>query len=293
MLPPAQDQLLLRLVKDFHVCCQISVIWTAEFFLHLLAWLLVMNFNQFQKKTALTFHMICALHFLFMFSDLLPSTSSPKFSTFSMFYNNKIHRSSFCHLPILMSILSAKKKDLRPCPPSDLRQTKSLQVLFFFLEDISFALYQVPTTIQKKLRLKTKRDLQKLSLSLILNIVQLMFTCSLSKSLPFFICLFGLTLLKDFHLENHKSLRALCGSPFYTSKNIVFYRYEYQEDQSLIGEDQFAYDADWLNNQLKSCLEFWRGEREPSYAAEEERWKCNFCSFYSQCPANSKLDPPS
>ncbi|XP_027086628.1 exonuclease V, chloroplastic isoform X2 [Coffea arabica] len=70
-------------------------------------------------------------------------------------------------------------------------------------------------------------------------------------------------------------------------------RYEYQEDQSLIGEDQFAYDADWLNNQLKSCLEFWRGEREPSYAAEEERWKCNFCSFYSQCPANSKLDPPS
>lgn len=70
-------------------------------------------------------------------------------------------------------------------------------------------------------------------------------------------------------------------------------RYEWQEDLSLIGEDLFAYDADWLNNQLKSCLEFWLGEREPRYAPEEERWKCNFCSFYSQCPANSNLDPPS
>ncbi|KAL3518342.1 hypothetical protein ACH5RR_020931 [Cinchona calisaya] len=70
-------------------------------------------------------------------------------------------------------------------------------------------------------------------------------------------------------------------------------RYEWQEDQSLIGEDQFAYDADWLNNQLKFCLEFWLGEREPSYTPEEERWKCKVCSFYSQCQVNSNTDPPS
>ncbi|CAI9105167.1 OLC1v1004029C1 [Oldenlandia corymbosa var. corymbosa] len=64
-------------------------------------------------------------------------------------------------------------------------------------------------------------------------------------------------------------------------------RYELQEDQSLIGEDQFEYDGDWLDSQLTSCLEFWRGERDPHYAPEEERWKCRFCKFSSLCPVNA------
>lgn len=67
-------------------------------------------------------------------------------------------------------------------------------------------------------------------------------------------------------------------------------RYEYQPDNSVLGEDQFAYDFDWLKKQINSCLEFWRGEREASYTPEEERWKCRFCQFASVCPVNTKLE---
>jgi exonuclease V len=68
-------------------------------------------------------------------------------------------------------------------------------------------------------------------------------------------------------------------------------RYEFQKDNSLLGEDQFAFDSDWLKNQIQGCLEFWLGEREACYTPEEERWKCRFCQFASICPANTDPDP--
>lgn len=68
-------------------------------------------------------------------------------------------------------------------------------------------------------------------------------------------------------------------------------RYELQEDQSLLGEDQFPYDGDWLDIQVKRCLEFWLGKREPTYAPEDEQWKCKYCSFSSDCPGNANLEP--
>ncbi|KAL5549194.1 hypothetical protein UlMin_004425 [Ulmus minor] len=43
-----------------------------------------------------------------------------------------------------------------------------------------------------------------------------------------------------------------------------------QQDNSLLGEYQFAYDLAWLQNQIRGCLEFWRGQREASYTPEEE-----------------------
>ncbi|XP_070018688.1 exonuclease V, chloroplastic-like isoform X1 [Nicotiana tabacum] len=64
-------------------------------------------------------------------------------------------------------------------------------------------------------------------------------------------------------------------------------RYELQEDQSLLGEDQFEYDLNWVKGQIKSSLEVWRGEREASYTPEEERWKCRSCKFASECPASN------
>ncbi|CAJ1979349.1 unnamed protein product [Sphenostylis stenocarpa] len=62
-------------------------------------------------------------------------------------------------------------------------------------------------------------------------------------------------------------------------------RYEYQKDHSLLGEDKFAYDHDWLKNQIRLCLEFWLGEQEATYTPEEERWKCRYCQFGAVCPA--------
>lgn len=67
-------------------------------------------------------------------------------------------------------------------------------------------------------------------------------------------------------------------------------RYELQEDQSLLGEDEFAYNPDLVKDQIKSCLEFWLGKREASYPPMEELWKCKFCKFASVCPVNSEPD---
>ncbi|KAL5551613.1 hypothetical protein UlMin_001789 [Ulmus minor] len=67
-------------------------------------------------------------------------------------------------------------------------------------------------------------------------------------------------------------------------------RYESQQDNSLLGEDQFAYDLAWLQNQIHGCLEFWRGQREANYTPEEERWKCRYCQYASICPTNANLD---
>ncbi|KAL4578351.1 hypothetical protein LXL04_014473 [Taraxacum kok-saghyz] len=67
-------------------------------------------------------------------------------------------------------------------------------------------------------------------------------------------------------------------------------RYEYQKDQSLIGENQYLYDSEWVTGQIKSCIEFWKGEREANYAVEDERWKCRFCKYSSNCPVNVTSD---
>ncbi|KAH9603211.1 hypothetical protein KSS87_003756 [Heliosperma pusillum] len=47
-------------------------------------------------------------------------------------------------------------------------------------------------------------------------------------------------------------------------------RYELQKDNSLIAEDEFSYDDDWLKGQISSSLEFWQGQREAKYVPENE-----------------------
>ncbi|KAF2300525.1 hypothetical protein GH714_013942 [Hevea brasiliensis] len=80
--------------------------------------------------------------------------------------------------------------------------------------------------------------------------------------------------------------RNMC-SMLLPADNQMLLRYELQRDNSIIGEDRFAYDPDWLNSQIQACLEFWLGEREASFTSEEERWKCQFCQFASECPTNT------
>ncbi|KAG9454333.1 hypothetical protein H6P81_007237 [Aristolochia fimbriata] len=60
-------------------------------------------------------------------------------------------------------------------------------------------------------------------------------------------------------------------------------RYEYQADHSLLGEDKFAYDPNWVKGQMEWHLKFWMGEREANYVSSGEEWKCRFCSFSSKC----------
>lgn len=67
-------------------------------------------------------------------------------------------------------------------------------------------------------------------------------------------------------------------------------RYESQKDHSLLGEYKFEYDDEWLKNQIQSCLKFWHGEEEASFAPEDERWKCQYCQFSRVCPAFSDAE---
>ncbi|CAN1198733.1 Exonuclease V, chloroplastic [Linum perenne] len=63
-------------------------------------------------------------------------------------------------------------------------------------------------------------------------------------------------------------------------------RYELQKDNSLLCEDVFRYDFDWVEAQMQASFEFWFSKREPGYTPEDERWKCRFCQFGTVCPVN-------
>ncbi|KAI3895464.1 hypothetical protein MKW92_050929 [Papaver armeniacum] len=70
-------------------------------------------------------------------------------------------------------------------------------------------------------------------------------------------------------------------------------RYEFQGDQSLLGEDDFTYDHAWLTGQIKYSLEFWLGERAAGFVSQEERWKCRSCKFASVCSSYAAADSRS
>ncbi|GAY46869.1 hypothetical protein CUMW_100310 [Citrus unshiu] len=66
--------------------------------------------------------------------------------------------------------------------------------------------------------------------------------------------------------------------------------YKFQKDQSLLGEEKFAYDYDLFKSQIKVCLELWKVEQEASFTPVEDRWKCCYCQFEFVCPAVLKLE---
>lgn len=74
------------------------------------------------------------------------------------------------------------------------------------------------------------------------------------------------------------------------ANELLLLRYEFQGDQSLLGEDNFTYDHAWLTGQIKYCLEFWLGERAAGFVPQEERWKCRSCKFASVCSSYAAAD---
>ncbi|RZC70392.1 hypothetical protein C5167_033514 [Papaver somniferum] len=77
------------------------------------------------------------------------------------------------------------------------------------------------------------------------------------------------------------------------ANELLLLRYEFQGDQSLLGEDNFTYDHAWLTGQIKYCLEFWLGERAAGFVPQEERWKCRSCEFASVCSSYAAADSRS
>lgn len=60
-------------------------------------------------------------------------------------------------------------------------------------------------------------------------------------------------------------------------------RYEWQEDNRLLGVDTFPYREDWLEHRATFHLQYWRGERRALGIPAREKWKCRYCSFKEKC----------
>lgn len=61
-------------------------------------------------------------------------------------------------------------------------------------------------------------------------------------------------------------------------------RYELQADRSLLGEEEFCFEASWMESRLRWHLQYWLGKRAAEYVPEDESWKCQYCSFSAVCP---------
>ncbi|KAL2324192.1 hypothetical protein Fmac_023250 [Flemingia macrophylla] len=72
--------------------------------------------------------------------------------------------------------------------------------------------------------------------------------------------------------------------------DMLVLRYESQRDHSVVDEEKVAYDDCWVKSEIHSCLELWLGQRDASYVAEDEQWKCSYCDFVSECQASTDTD---
>ncbi|KAG6558252.1 hypothetical protein Mapa_000002 [Marchantia paleacea] len=68
-----------------------------------------------------------------------------------------------------------------------------------------------------------------------------------------------------------------------SSLDTLLLRYEWQADQSLLGEDEFDFEHDWFMDRWQWHLQFWKGRRQAYAVPEDETWKCRHCSFASVC----------
>jgi exonuclease V len=59
--------------------------------------------------------------------------------------------------------------------------------------------------------------------------------------------------------------------------------YEFQEDGSLIGKDEFSFDSKTFWENIDFCEGFWIGERKAMPVGEYNSWKCNYCEYRQDC----------
>ncbi|KAG0563073.1 hypothetical protein KC19_8G003100 [Ceratodon purpureus] len=77
---------------------------------------------------------------------------------------------------------------------------------------------------------------------------------------------------------------------FPESHGLLLLRYEWQAYRSLLGQDEFDIEREWLDLRIGWHLEFWHGLREPAYVPDDETWKCRYCAFAELCPAVEALN---
>lgn len=58
-----------------------------------------------------------------------------------------------------------------------------------------------------------------------------------------------------------------------------------QKSLNEVCHETFKFDERFFKRGMKWALEYWSGKREPASVGDSNRWKCDFCEFYTLCPA--------
>jgi exonuclease V len=64
----------------------------------------------------------------------------------------------------------------------------------------------------------------------------------------------------------------------------------YINQKSLVEvhRERYKFDERFFTRGMEWALEYWSGKRGPASVGEANNWKCNFCSYYTLCPAIHK-----
>jgi exonuclease V len=61
-----------------------------------------------------------------------------------------------------------------------------------------------------------------------------------------------------------------------------------QKSLMEVHRETFKFDERFFSRGMKWALEYWLGVRGPSAVGDNNNWKCDFCSYYTVCPAIHK-----
>ncbi|MEL7669296.1 PD-(D/E)XK nuclease family protein [Methanobacterium sp.] len=61
-----------------------------------------------------------------------------------------------------------------------------------------------------------------------------------------------------------------------------------QKTLTEVHKEKYRFDERFFTRGMEWALEYWSGKREPASVGEANNWKCNFCGYYTLCPAIHK-----
>ncbi|MCZ3364302.1 MULTISPECIES: PD-(D/E)XK nuclease family protein [Methanobacterium] len=61
-----------------------------------------------------------------------------------------------------------------------------------------------------------------------------------------------------------------------------------QKTLTEVHREKYKFDERFFTRGMEWALEYWSGKRSPTSVGEANNWKCNFCGYYTLCPAIHK-----
>jgi len=67
--------------------------------------------------------------------------------------------------------------------------------------------------------------------------------------------------------------------------NIIQIIYINQKSLAEVHREDYSFDERFFKRGMRWALQYWSGKRDPTSVGEANSWKCDFCSYYTLCPA--------